>query len=190
MPEPLILEQPIKHAGGQITQLRIAEPTALQLWKAHRHMERSSNPETEFLFAQELVAGVNGLRIEALAELPVYDLEAASQAISGIVSAELDGFDPENAELEVLLPEPIAEGAVEYHRLELRPAKTGEELKARGYLRNGETAAARLQYQMSIVSNVSGVPLPVVHRMPASVVIRSAVTVEVFTRRGRRTGTS
>lgn len=190
MLDPLILQEPVPYKGGLIKQLLLVEPTAHQLWKAHRHMERSTNRESEFLFAQELVAGVNGVPIEALAELPVYDLETASQAISGIIATRIEAFDPAEVEDEIFLERPVREGQNEWPSIKVRPAKTGEELKARGYLRNGETDAARLQYQMSIVSHTSGIPLPVVYRMEASAVIRAALTVEVFTRRGRATGSS
>ena len=79
---------------------------------------------------------------------------------------------------------------IDFSVLSLRPAKTGEMLKARGHLRHSQGPASQIQYQMALVSHVTGISLPIVHRLPASAIVRAAATVEVFTQRGPRTGTS
>ena len=190
MAEFYTLSEPLRAAGGQVSQLALREPTGIELFRANKHIEASANPEAEMLFARELVAAVAGLRKpEDLSDLPVSDLLAASDRIVRLFADKVEGFDPEAAELELPIGETVTIEGVDYDVLHLRPARTGEMLKARGHLRHGQGPASQLQYQMSLVSQVAGIAVPVVHRLPASAIVRAAATVEVFTQPGRRTGT-
>ena len=186
-----VLSEPLKVAGGQVTEFRLREPTGIEMFRANRHIEVSNNPEAEMLFAREIVAAVAGLKQpELLGELPVSDLLEASDAIIRQFAEKVEGFNPEEAELELPIGEAVTIEGVDYAVLQLRPAKTGEMLKARGHLRHSQGPASQLQYQMSLVSQVTGISVPVVHRLPASAIVRAAATVEVFTQPGRRTGTT
>lgn len=184
------LSEPLKVGGGEMTELRLREPTAFELFRANKHIEVSANPEAEILFARELVAAIAGVRNpEHLKDLPVSDLLEVSAAIIDLFSAKVDGFNADAAELEMPIEEPVTIGGFTFTSLPLRPAKTGEMLKARGHLRNSQGPASQLNYQMSLVSHVTEIALPIVHQLPASVIAKGAATIELFTQPGRRTGT-
>ena len=192
MGETYTLSEPLKVAGGGlVTELRLREPIGMEMLRANKHIEVSTNPEAEMLFARELVAGVAGLkRPDLLSDLPVSDLVEASDIIVRLFSEQVEGFNPDEAELELPIGRTMTIDGIDYSTLSLRPARTGEMLKARGRLRHGQGPASQLEYQMSLVSNVTGLALPIVHQLPASAIVRAAATIEIFTQPGRRTGTT
>lgn len=186
-----VLSAPLKVGGGEIAELRLREPTGMELLRANKHIELSTNPEAEMLFARELVAAIAGLKQpDLLSDLPVADLLEASAEIIKLFSDKVEGFNPDEAELEMPIDEPVTIQGVSYHTLSLRPAKTGEMLKARSHLRHGQGPASQLSYQMALVSHVAGLGVPIVHQLPASTIVKAAATVEVFTQPGRRTGST
>ncbi len=191
MSETVTLVEPVKIGGGTIASLPVREPTCAVMARAWRHVEATGNPEASFLFERELVAGVAGLaRPDMLDAISVADLTTASKKITDLIDANLAGFDPENAEVEVTLNEPVIESGVEYATLSLRSARTGEMLRARGHLRSGQGPASQLAYQMSLTAAVGGVPIKVLQRFPVTVVMRAAMTIEVFTVRPPATGSA
>ncbi len=191
MSEAVTLATPLKVGGGTIASLPVREPTCAVMARAWRHVESTNNPEAIFLFERELVAGVAGLtRPAMLDELSGGDLATASRKITDLIDAGLVDFDPANAETDITLDEPVVESGVEYATLSLRPARTGEMLKARGHLRGGQGPASQLAYQMSLVGSVAGLPHKVLQLIPVTVAMRAAMTIEVFTVRPPGTGST
>ncbi len=191
MAETMTLASPVQTDGGQITSLLIREPTCAEMARAWKHVEATNNPEANFLFERELVAGVGGFaRPTLLDNLSMADLAAASARISKLIDLGLEGFDPESLDAEIVLAEPLVESGVEYSTLSLRPARTGEMLKARGHLRTSQGPASNLAYQMALAAAVADVPMKVVHRMPVTSVMRAAMTIEVFSVRPPGTGSA
>lgn len=190
MPEILELDEPVTIAGGVVAQLMLREPTAMELHRAYRHVDAARHPEAVARFASDLVSSVTGTKIEVVHELPEAVIVEASSRIIDLMDRALEGFDAENAGSEIDLEEPLVVNNIGYSSVSVRPPKAGEMIKARTHLRQSQGEAAAMNYRMSLVTQVSGLPPQVVHLLPASVVFKATAAIEFFTVRGRRTGTS
>lgn len=186
----LVLDMPLRHAGGEITELRLAEPEAQKMFMVWRNIEGGENPESSALFARDLVVKASGLPEAAIGALPVSVMGAAADRISNAIAAEMEGFEFDESVTDFTFDEPVTVGNIEYTFLPIREPTADEVIKANSHLRTSQGPASQMKYRMSLVSQVTGVPITNVHRFPVTTVMKMARIIEVFSAAGRQTGAS
>ena len=174
--------------GGKLRELRLREPTALDVWTAEQCLGEVGNAESSRLYSRKLVSRVTGVAEDTLDLVPVSELVAATDFLQGFIMAGLEPQEARQDEWEFELSPPIAHGGGEFGSLHLREPAFGEVRKAEGHLRAGLRPQAIRSYQMWLVTHVSGAPFQVIQKMPVSRLNEAAVYLQGFTLPGQRTG--
>jgi Phage tail assembly chaperone proteins, E, or 41 or 14 len=176
--------------GRQVTEIGVREPTAIEMFRAFKRLDGGQDMAANLMFARDIAMQQLGAASEQdVAQLDAGDMSEIAERAVALTEAAMDGFDPQAAPPEVEFESLTVEG-IEYSSLTVRAPRTGEMLRASSHMRGVETMSTRVGYQMALVSEVSGVKLTVVHRLPMSVVARAAAIIEGFRSRGRRTGSN
>lgn len=188
--DPYILDDAIRTDGGEISQLVITEPDALKLANAQRAIDASLNPEATALFSRDLVMACCGIGQKVADLLPLSVTATISEQVMTGLREDVDAYEFDQSQDVIELEEAVQVGAVTYSEIPVREPTTGELIKANSHLRQSQGPAAEMRYNMSIVSQVSGIPITAIHKFPASVVMKAARVIEGFTSAGRGTGGS
>ncbi len=92
LPDPqlvIILDTPIAHGGGTVTELTLQEPLAAQVRAAESHLRNGVNAQTLRDYQLALVTSVSGVARQAIDKLPVSKLLEAADYLQGFISPPL-----------------------------------------------------------------------------------------------------
>jgi hypothetical protein len=183
------INPPIKHEGGEVSELKLREPTGKEMREAERKFDGGVTPETLSNFNAALISAVSGVPEEALNKLPVSIEQKAVDYLRGF-DVVPDQADNQPDTLEVDLPEPVSYGGVTYSSLNLREPTLGARRKAESAYRSGRTIAATRHYQILIVAAASDADFGAVENMPVSALNAAEAYLRGFLQPGRPTGSS
>jgi hypothetical protein len=91
-------------------------------------------------------------------------------------------------ELDIEIDPPVEDNGKTYSTLHLQEPTTGQTLRAEQELAAGTNIHTMRLYQISIVSQVSGVPRSAILKMPTSLVDEAGAFLASLPARGRATG--
>jgi hypothetical protein len=182
------INPPIKHEGGEVSELKLREPTGKEMREAERKFDGGMTPEAVSNFEVALVGAVSGVPEVALNKLPVSVMRRASDFVRG--------FDvvPAPAELQetlnLILPEPISVGGVTYTELNLAEPTVGARRRAETAFRTGQTLANSRHYQLILTAEAAKAGFAAVEMMPVSVLNQAEAYLRGFLQPGRPIGSS
>ena len=186
----IALDPPIKHAGGEIAELRLREPTGREMREAEGKLSDGVSAEAISNYQASLVSAVAGLSEDAINALRD---SINRQAVSYLLTFDRSvrrGPEQPPPSLEIDLPEPVAFGGVTYRSLTLAEPTVGMRRRAETAMRTGQTAANARQYQIILVAEAAGVPFAAVETMPVSALNAAQAYLQGFIEPGPPTGSS
>jgi hypothetical protein len=92
--------------------------------------------------------------------------------------------------LTIPIDPPITFNGGTYSSLTLREPTVGQKRVASEQTRHGASIPAVNLYEIHFISGVSGVPVPVVERLPVTILNRAMSYIDFFLQDGRQTGWS
>ncbi|GBR00542.1 phage tail assembly protein [Acetobacter oeni] len=186
--EPHVLDVPVSHDGGTVTELMVTEPDAIRMANAQRAIDGSINPESASIFSRDLVMAACSVSQKIADMLPLSVTSEIADRVMNAIQDEVDTYEFDPSQDVMTLDEPVQVGPVAYGEISVREPTTGELIKANSNLRQSQGPAAQMRYRMALVSNVSGIPVTSIYKFPASVVMKAAKVIEGFTPAGPGTG--
>lgn len=176
----ITLDKPIEHAGGEIRELKLREPTASEMREAEKLLGEFT-AETVSAFQARLLHLVAGLEPAASNLLLVSTMRRAAAYFVGFDKRPViePGADA-NDTLDIDLPEPIESGGVTYVTLELTEPTVGTRRKAETALRSGRTAVNLRHYDIILVAGASNLPFDVAEKLPVSIMNQAAAYLRRF----------
>ena len=182
------LAAPIAHAGGEILDIKLREPTVAEMRDAERKLT-DYTPEVITDYQVALVMTVSGLEEAAINVLPVSAMRKANTYLFAFGVRPKNDVDPAE-ELDLDLPEAIVSSGITYATLELTEPTVGMRRRAITALRSGNTPGNLRQYDIILTAEASGVPFAVIEQVPVSIVNRAAAYLQGFMQGGPETGSA